>query len=407
LSAFVLFSSLAGTLGSAGQGNYAAANAFLDALVEQRRADGLVGSSVAWGPWAEGGMAVDGVVAERLARGGVPGLVPELAVVALQQVLDRGEAVSVVADVVWERFAPQFTALRSSLLFAELAEARPVVSVVSVGDEGGAGGSDVSAFQRLLVGAVEGERGRLALDVVRAQVAAVLGHAGVDAVEPTRAFRELGFDSLTAVELRNVLAAVTGLRLPATLVFDYPNAAVLAEFLCSEVLGSVPGLAVPVDVVRGVDDEPVAIVGMSCRFPGGVGSPEELWRFLVAGGDAIVDFPADRGWDVGSLYHPDPEHADTTYVREGGFLSGVAEFDPGFFGISPREALAMDPQQRLLLETSWEVFERAGIDPLSVRGSRTGVFAGTNGQDYLPLILSAPEGSEGFLGTGNAASVMS
>ncbi|MER5466954.1 SDR family NAD(P)-dependent oxidoreductase, partial [Streptomyces sp. NPDC002668] len=401
LDAFVLFSSIAGVWGSGLQTAYAAANAFLDGLAARRRAEGLTATAIAWGPWADGGMVTD-ADEEHLRRRGVISLPAALAVTAVQRALDCDDTAAVVADIDWERFIGPFTLGRPSALLSELPEMRRAESAAPAADA--AAGTAPLAAQ--LAGLPEAKRAETLIDLVRAHVAAVLGHASAADVEPDRAFKDLGFDSLTAVELRNKVNTATGLALPPTLVFDYPNTTALARFLQSELIGS-QAAALQEQHAAAADDEPIAIVGMSCHLPGGVHSPEALWDLVASGGDAISAFPSNRGWDVDSLYDPDPDRPGKTYARDGGFLYDATDFDAGFFGISPREALAMDPQQRLLLETSWEAFERAGITPGQLRGSRTGVFVGMAYQGYGADVRRTPEGVEGHRLVGGASSVVS
>ncbi|MDA3647984.1 SDR family NAD(P)-dependent oxidoreductase, partial [Saccharopolyspora indica] len=400
LEAFVLFSSVIGVLGNGGQGAYAAANAHLDALAELRRADGLPATSIAWGIWSGGGMA-DGGIEDRMSGRGLLGMDPDAALAALGTALERGETTLVVADVRWDRFAPVLTAARPSPLIAELPEVAALARETA---------GELSGLAGRMAGLAPDQQRRVVLDTVRDHAAGVLGHASAGAVVVDKAFREIGFDSLTVVELRNRLAAATGLRLPTTLLFDHPTVTAVADYLHGRLRPDAEAAADGGAVVAartGPSDEPIAIVAMGCRFPGGVRSPEELWELLVDERDVVSDLPSDRGWDLGGLFDPDPDHHGTSYVRSGGFLHDAAEFDAEFFGISPREALVMDPQQRLLLETSWEAVERAGIDPRALRGSRTGVFAGMVYQDYGTRLHEAPEGLGGFLVTGKSSSVIS
>ncbi|MFC3352258.1 type I polyketide synthase, partial [Streptomyces echinoruber] len=405
LDAVVYFSSISGTWGVADHGAYAAANAILDARAQQRRAEGRPVLSVAWGPWAGGGMIAESVQAV-LRRRGVPVIDPDTAVVGLQQALDHDETFVVLADVEWPRFADVFTSVRPSRLLAELPEAQPTRAAAS-GDTEEA--ETPPTVLRELAELPDDRRGAALRRLVGEQVAAVLGHSGADAVDAEVAFKELGFDSLTAVELRNRLNRATGLHLPTTVVFDHPSVAALAAHVGERAFGTGTGTtATPgPSPAAAVVDEPVAVVAMGCRFPGGVRSPEDLWRLVQEGTDAISAFPTDRGWDLDELYDPDPEHSGTGYVRESGFLTDAAEFDAGFFGISPREATAMDPQQRLLLETAWETLERAGLDPRKLRGSATGVYVGLSDMEHATRLRAAAPEAEGYLATGAAASVAS
>ncbi|MET7922210.1 type I polyketide synthase, partial [Streptomyces avermitilis] len=405
LSGFVVFSSAAATFGSAGQGSYAAANACVEALVRHRRDEGLPGLAVAWGPWAGGGMA-EGAVGQ-LRRRGLAAMAPETALVALGQALDHDETCVTVADIDWDRFtANSLPGSRLSPLLSDIPEARLARETTGL-DTATASPDSFSARLKAMDPA---EQERALLDLVRTYAATVLGHSTPNPVRPERAFRDLGFVSVSAVELRNRLNAVTGLLLPTTLIFDYPTPSALAGYLkeqLEEGAGGQRDVAPPVPASRVDVDEPMAIVGMACRFPGGVESAEDLWDLVASGRDAVGEFPVDRGWDVEALYDPEPGRAGTSYTRCGGFLHGAAEFDAGFFGISPREALAMDPQQRLMLEVSWEALERAGIDPGTLRGSTTGVFAGMCSQDYADLVRRATEDLEGYAMTGLSNSVTS
>src|SRR5260221_1273122 len=371
LCAFVLFSSAAGTLGGPAQANYAAANVYLDALAQKRRAEGRAATSIAWGLW-DRQSAMTGHLSQadlaRMRRAGFEVLSDTEGLALLDAALeaDRATALAIPLDVAGLRALASTGALAPIFSGLVRTSRRRRAGSGSLGEK--------------LATLPKADHDSFALDLVRSEVAAVLGHASAQDVEPDRAFRELGFDSLAALELRNRLSAIAGLRLSSTVAFDYPNATALAEHLLAE--ASASGSGKQVAVRAQASEEPIAIVGMACSYPGGVSSPAKLLRLVAKGRDSISEFPPNRGGGLERLYDPDPDHPGTSYAREGGFLAEAAEFDPGFFGISPREALFTDPQQRLLLEAAWEALENAGGDPTSLRGSDAGVFAGVMYQDY-------------------------
>ncbi|GDY60237.1 hypothetical protein SVIO_108600 [Streptomyces violaceusniger] len=401
LSAFVVFSSVFGVLGNAGQAGYTAANAFLDALARRRTAEGLAGLSIGWGPWPQdSGMsaALSDAQLRRITEAGLPTL-------SVDQGLAWFDAAGAVDEAVVVAARVDRAALR----------ARHTVPAVLRGLAPAGNARRAAATERGsgLPTGLTTDQARAALSqLVREQVASVLGHADPLAVANGRTFKDMGFDSLTAGQLRNALRKRTGLSLPSTLVYDHPTPDALAGHLWTELYGGAderaesagPAPTAAAGPTAGAPaPEPIAIIGMSCRFPGRVRSPEQLWQLLAEGVDATSPLPADRGWDPG-VYHPDPDRTGTTYSAAGGFLDGAAEFDAAFFGISPREAAAMDPQQRILLELAWEAFERAGIDPTSLRSSMTGTFVSATAQSYGADVSAD---SDGYQLTGTIPSVLS
>ncbi|MGA8250247.1 MAG: type I polyketide synthase, partial [Mycobacterium sp.] len=403
VSAFVMFSSMAGLVGSSGQANYAAANSFLDGLAAHRRARRLPAVSLGWGLWDQASAMTGGLDDADLARLGRDGILA----LSSDEAMELFDTALIVNEPFMAPARIDLTALRAHAIavppmFTDLLNAPTRRRV----DDSLAAAKSKSALAQRLQGLPEPEQHTVVLNLVRSHISTVLGTVTAEAIDPDRAFQDLGFDSLTAVEMRNRLKAATGLALSPTLIFDYPTPSGLASHIRAE-LGGAPQEIKHAPAVQVTGDDPIAIVGMSCRFPGGVATPEDLWDMVIQGRDVLSEFPTDRGWDLAGLYNPDPDVAGACYTRTGGFVDGVADFDPGFFGIAPSEALAMDPQQRMFLELSWEALERAGIEPGGLRGSATGVFAGVYTQGYGIGASAASKALEGFRLTGQSASVAS
>ncbi|MDI3284904.1 type I polyketide synthase [Polyangium sp. 15x6] len=399
LDFFVLYSSASCVLGSAGQCNYTAANAYLDALAQARRASGLPALSLGWGPWGEGGMAaaLSDAHRARFARMGVQILDPAQALAALGQALTLPDAGLVVASLDPQsleranegRLPPLWTGLMA-----------PKPTRLRAAPKGIWGERLATLDPAALSKEVD-----LAL---RADIVKVLSLSSPDEVPEDRPLQEIGLDSLVAVELRNAIVARIGKPLPATLLFDYPSLRALRKHLLERVLSfEETKAAAPVaPVVRAAADDGVAVIGVGCRFPGGIRDLDSFWRVLEQGVDAIQEVPPDR-WDIDAHYDPDPDAPGKMYTRWGGFVDQIDRFEANFFGISPREARSIDPQQRLLLETTWEALEHAGIPAEQLQGSNTGVYVGITGSDYQSLAMADPERIDAYsvLGTQHSTTV--
>ncbi|WP_116374612.1 type I polyketide synthase [Mycobacterium sp. MFM001] len=397
LDFFLSTSSIASVWGSFGQTAYGAANAFLDGLAWRLRERGVPGLSVNFGPWSAG--MADAQARARLDQRGVRTLSPADALAGMADAMaSSGQAV--VARIDWARFLPLYQQAGRRGFLAELE--REVPSAVPATTPSG----KPELVERLAAAPVQ-QRRKLMTDYLRDAVAEV---TRVDAAEirEDAGFFDLGMDSLMAVELRRRIEQGVGKEIPATLAMDYPRLSNVVDYLLGDVLelGEKASAPQPASVAPTRTDEPIAIVAVSCRFPGAP-NPEAFWEVLSDGVDAIREVPEDR-FDIDEFYDPDPDSAGKTYTRFGGFLDGIDGFDPEFFGISPREAVWIEPQQRLMLETVWEALERAGYAPSALRGSRTGIFAGVAANEYAHLLSAESiDKIEPYFITGNALNAIS
>ena len=382
LDAFVLFSSAASHVGSPGQGNYAAANAFMDGLASYRRALGLPAVSIGWGPWGESGLATE--ARRSWEEGGVTPLAPALASDVLADLLCYPNAQIAVTRVDWERFV-QTVGRVPALLSERVAMAN----------------ADAGTWSADLMGVPSGDRMRVLRGWVRHEVASVLGAAD-DTLAVGIGFFDQGMDSLMAVEVVQRLKRQTGLSLSATLAFDQPTVNKLTDHLLGRLVQTDTSSKVTRTSSAASVNAPIAVVGMACRFPGGSTTPEAFWELLRDGRDPMATVPAGR-WDIDAWFDPTPGTPGKMYTKEAAWVDEVDTFDPEFFQISPREAASMDPQQRLMLEVCWEALERSGMAHDRLAGGSVGVYVGVGDSGYLQRFQEpgAPLYRDTYAGTGN------
>ncbi|WP_394850848.1 SDR family NAD(P)-dependent oxidoreductase [Pendulispora brunnea] len=412
LSAFVSFSSAAGTLGGLGLGNYGAANVFLDAFAGYLQARGVPAKSLAWGFWEKFGLGLPAQLPAtsvgRLKRSGIVPMSSREALGLFDASLERADAVLVPTALDFAAFA---RAVRDGAHVSSLL--RGLVRDLPVR---GAGAGhrlpeNASSLRARLSRMPESEWAAAVLDIVRSEVAVVLRLPGAAAVPPERPLKELGIDSLMSVELRNRLAARSDTKLPATLVFDHPTPHAISRLLLARAGALDPNAASEMGASREAAQlgharlaEPIAIIGMACRYADGIDSPQALWTLLSEGRAAVGPAPRERGWALERFLT-----RDATSRGQGGFLHDADDFDAEFFRITPREARFLDPQQGVLLECAWEALERAGIVPEILEGTATGVFVGlVGGMARIEAGGDATAVStEGYALTGSALSTAS
>ena len=406
LDLFVLFSSITGVVGNSGQGNHAAANAFLDQLAGYRRSLGLPGQSIAWGAWAGLGEAEEQRerIERQLEASGTGWISPQQGLRAFDELVRQDMTAGMVAAVDWPVLAENF-------------EERPLfLDELLIDESTDSDGATATDLLSQLQERPAADWEETLVTFLQRELQAVLRSPSVPA--SNIGFFDLGMDSLMSVELRNRMnRALSGEYVVSnTAVFDYPNVAALAAFLSGE-LGQALGSSAPAAPTAAAaprhrrevrtEEDAIAIVGMACRFPG---APDlaSFWRLLESGTNAVTDGRQDDGPWKGLAGDPD---AENPIYRKGGFVEGIDKFDNSFFRISPIEARMMDPKQRMLLETTWQALEDAGIDPEGLKGSRTGVYVGVGGSEYREVITASGQdelyfGTTGSVTAGRVAFVL-
>jgi acyl transferase domain-containing protein/acyl carrier protein len=394
LDFFVSFSSIVSVLGSRRQALYAGANHFLDTLTHYRKSLGLPGMSLNWGPWSGGGITSDEIQA-LLHTIGIESFRQEEGLHILDHVLTSAEPQLVVAQVDWSIFKTAYQVKRD----------HPILKKI----HSGITGEDQKKEPFILELETKdiNTRQELFMAYLKKQVAIVFGFESSDTISPQGGFFELGMDSFTAIELQSHLEKDLGLKIPSTILFDYPNIESLSGYFCQR-LGWLGPESADIAEKSKQFEESIAIIGMACRFPGKSNNPEEFWKMLCNGVDAVSEVPAER-WDINTYFDPDPTAPGKTYCKYGGFLEDIDGFDPIFFGISPKEAKTMDPQQRVLLEVCYETLENSGIVPEKIRYSKTGVFIGVSNNEYAHMLTASGDTTHinADFATGNSLSAIS
>ena len=397
LDFFVCFSSMASLIGNPGQGNYAAANGFMDALIHYRRGRGLPGLSINWGPWRQSGMAtsLNSQHQQRIKAQGITALSTESGLQAIGELLSAQFTQVGVMSIDWGQFVPLLPPGAKIPLLEDFTLTKAKMS-------------PKSRFREQLEATSVNQRKELLITYLSSEIAKVLGLKDLETIEVRQPLFDLGLDSLMAVELKNRLESGLGVSLPSTLLFDYPNIETLGDYVEEQLSMPFSSSSAPSagesnqPPVKESEIEPIAIIGMGCRFPGGVNSPDEFWNLLSQGIDSISEVAPSR-WDIDAYYDSTPQTPGKISSRWGGFITEVDRFDAEFFGIAPREAVSLDPQQRLLLEVSWQGIENANQSPENLFNSLTGVFIGISTNDYARKLLTS-ETPDAYFGTGNAFS---